>query len=143
MSANAPTPRGSVQQAKTTYISWGDYDFELIGNNTYRPRLTAANKTEVVTNVETYTSLTPKKSKEDMTIRVLYDPELWDELAALKEAGTIKTLETSDGFSHSAMISEMGEVAAEVDGPITEMEVIFSFPTVVSESSTTNSGSNP
>lgn len=137
MSANAPTPKGSVQQANTTYISWGDYDFELVGNNTYRPRLTAANKTQVVTNVETYTSITPKKSKEDMTIRVLYDPELWDELAALKEAGTIKTLETSDGLSLSAMISEMGEVSAEVGGPITEMEVIFSFPTVKTSSTTT------
>lgn len=141
MSANAPTPKGSLQQAKTTYISWGDFDFELIGNNTFRPRLSAANKTEVVTNVETYTSLTPKKSKEDMRIQVLYDPEIWSQLKTLKEAGTIQTLETSDGFEAQAMISEMDEVSADVEGPITDMGVTFAFPTVAQSQSSGNAQS--
>ena len=48
MGASAPTARGYLNQAKTTYISWGNYDFELTGNNVYRPGLSAANETEVV-----------------------------------------------------------------------------------------------
>lgn len=132
MSVTAPTAKASLQQAKTTYISWGDFDFQLVGNNTFRPRLTAANKTEVVTNVKTYTSVTPKDSLEDMTIRVLYDPTIWGQLKTAKEAGTTQKLETSDGFEAQAMISEMGEVSADIDGPITDMEVTFSFPTVAS-----------
>lgn len=130
MSATAPTAKASVQQAKTTYISWGDYDFQLTGNNTFRPGLTAANETEVVTNVKTYKTYSAKDSMENMTIRVLYDATDWAALKALKEAGTVKTLETSDGFSASALIAEMAEVSADIDGPITEMAITFAFPSV-------------
>ena len=42
MSANAPTARGHLQKAKTTYMSWGSFDFELTGSNVYRPGLSAA-----------------------------------------------------------------------------------------------------
>jgi len=128
MSATQPTAKASLQQAKTTYISWGSYDFQLIGNNTFRPGLTAASETEVVTNVKTYLSYTPKDSLQPMTIRVLYDPTVWTNLKAAKEVGTINTLETSDGFSASALISEMAEVSADIDGPITEMAITFAFP---------------
>lgn len=128
MSANAPTPKVSLQQAKTTYISWGSFDFQLVGNNTFRPGLTAADETEVVTNVKTYKSYTPKDSLEPMTIRVLYDPDVWSQLKTAKEAGTINTLETSDGFSHKALITQVEEVSAEINGPITEMAVTFGFP---------------
>ena len=128
MSATAPTPKASLQQAKTTYISWGSFDFQLIGSNTFRPALTAAEETEVVTNVKTYKSYTPKDSIEPMTIRVLYDPTIWTQLRSAKEAGTVNTLETSDGFSASALITEMAEVSADIDGPITEMTVTFAFP---------------
>ena len=128
MSANAPTPKAQLQQAKTTYISWGTYDFQLVGENTYRPGLTAADETEVVTNVLTYKSYTPKDSLEPMTIRVLYDPDVWAALKTLKEAGTVNLLETSDGFSHKAMITQMAEVKAAVNAPITDMDVTFGFP---------------
>ena len=128
MSANAPTPKVSLQQAKTTYISWGSFDFQLVGNNTFRPGLTAADETEVVTNVKTYKSYTPKDSLEPMTIRVLYDPTVWGQLKTAKEAGTVNTLETSDGFSAPAMISEMPEVSADIQEPISEMPITFAFP---------------
>lgn len=128
MSANAPTAKASLQQAKTTYISWGTFDFQLVGNNTFRPGLTAASETEVITNVKTYLSYTPKDSLAPMTIRVLYDPTVWTNLKAAKEAGTVNLLETSDGFSAYAMISEMAEVSADIDAPITEMAVTFAFP---------------
>lgn len=128
MSANAPTARGYLQKAKTTYISWGDYDFELVGNNVYRPGLSAANETEVVSNVKVYKSYTPKDSMETMTLHVIYDPVVWAALRALKEAGEIKTLETSDGFSAPAMISEMPEVSADVSEDISDMPITFAFP---------------
>ncbi len=128
MSANAPTARGHLQQAKTTYISWGDYDFELVGNNTYRPGLTAANETKVTSNAKTYKSYSPETGMEPMKINVIYDPELWAALKALKEAGTIQPLETSDGFSANAMISEMPEVSADVTAPISDLPITFAFP---------------
>ena len=137
MSATAPTPKASVQQAKTTYISWGDYDFQLTGNNTFRPGLTAANKTRVPTNVKAYTDFTPNDSMEDMTIRVLYDPTDWAALKALKEAGTVHTLETSDGFSAPALISEMQEISADIEAPITEMAITFGFPSEEDTTTTT------
>ena len=142
MSATAPTPKASVQQAKTTYISWGDYDFQLVGENTFRPALTPADKTTVKTNVKTYNDYSPNDSMEDMTIRVLYDPTDWAALKALKEAGTINTLETSDGFSAPAMISEMAEVRSDISAPIEGMEITFGFPTQEETSSTTNSQSD-
>jgi len=58
MSASAPTARGTLCQAKTTYISWGSFNFELVGSNTFRPALSAANETEVVSNAKTYKSYT-------------------------------------------------------------------------------------
>lgn len=128
MATGTPTPKTSLAQAKTTYISWNSFDFQLIGNNTFRPALTAANETEVVTNVKTYKSYTPKDSIEPMTIRVLYDPTTWTALRSAKEAGTTATLETSDGFSATALITEMAEVTADIDGPITDMTVTFAFP---------------
>ena len=128
MAATAPTARGHLNQAKTTYISWGDYDFELTGNNVYRPSLPGANETEVISNAKTYKSYTPKDGIDPMTIHVIYDPTTWAALRALKEAGTIKTLETSDGFSAPAMISEMPEVAADVSEPISDMPITFAFP---------------
>ena len=128
MSANAPTARGYLQKAKTTYISWGNFDFELVGNNVYRPGLSAANETEVISNAKTYKSYTPKDSMETMTIHVIYDPTNWAALRALKEAGTINNLETSDGFSAPAMISEMPEVAADVSEDISDMPITFAFP---------------
>ena len=128
MSATAPTARGHLNLAKTTYISWGSYDFELVGNNVFRPGLPAANETEVVSNAKTYKSYTPKDGMEAMKINVIYDPTVWGALKALKEAGTINTLETSDGFSAPAMISEMAEVSADITGPISEMSVTFAFP---------------
>lgn len=128
MPANAPTARGYLQKAKTTYISWGDFDFELTGSNVYRPALSAANETEVVSNAKTYKSYTPKDSMETMTIHVIYDPTTWASLRALKEAGTVQTLETSDGFSAPAMISEMPEVAADVSEDISDMPITFAFP---------------
>lgn len=128
MSANAPTPRGSLQSAKTTYISWGDYDFELTGNNVYRPSLPAANETEVISNVRTYKNYTPKDGMEPMKINVIYDPVIWAALKALKEAGTKQLLETSDGFSAMALISAMDEVAADVSEPISDMSITFGFP---------------
>ena len=129
MSANAPTARGHLQKAKTTYISWGDFDFELVGNNTFRPALPAANETEVVSNAKTYKSYTPKDGMEKMPIRVIYDPTTWAALRALKEAGTVQTLETSDGFSAPAMISEMAEVSADIQEDISDMPLTFAFPT--------------
>ena len=128
MSASAPTARGYVNLAKTTYISWGDFDFELTGNNVFRPSLPAANETEVISNAKTYKSYTPKDTMEPMTIHVIYDPTTWASLKALKEAGTIHTLETSDGFSASAMISEMQEVSADISEPISDMAITFAFP---------------
>ena len=128
MSASAPTARGHLNLAKTTYISWGSYDFELTGNNVYRPGLSAANETEVVSNVKTYKSYTPKDGMENMTIHVIYDPTRWAALRAEKEAGTINTLETSDGFSAPALISEMPEVSADVNEPISDMPITFAFP---------------
>jgi len=128
MPATAPSAKASLQLAKTTYISWGSFDFQLVGNNTFRPGLAAADETEVVTNVKTYLSYTPKDSISPMTIRVLYDPTIWAQLKTAKEAGTINTLETSDGFSASALISEMAEVSADIGAPITEMAVTFAFP---------------
>lgn len=128
MSASAPTARGHLNLAKTTYISWGDYDFELVGSNTYRPGLAAANETEVVSNAKTYKSYTPKDGIEPMTIHVIYDPTTWAALKTLKENGTIKTLETSDGFSAQAMISEMPEVSADVQEAISDMPITFAFP---------------
>lgn len=128
MSASAPTARGHLNLAKTTYISWGDYDFELVGSNTYRPSLPGANETEVISNAKTYKSYTPKDGMEPMTINVIYDPTVWDALRALKEAGTVYTLETSDGFSAPAIISEMAEVSADVTEPISEMPITFAFP---------------
>lgn len=128
MSASAPTARGHLNLAKSTYISWGDYDFELTGNNVYRPALPAANETEVVSNVKTYKSYTPKDGMEPMTIHIIYDPDTWAALRALKEAGTINTLETSDGFSAPAMISEMPEVAADISEPISDLPITFAFP---------------
>ena len=128
MGASAPTARGYLNQAKTTYISWGNYDFELTGNNVYRPGLSAANETEVVSNAKTYKSYTPKDGMEPMTIHIIYDPVTWGELRALKEAGTVKTLETSDGFSASALISEMPEVSADVSEAISDLPITFAFP---------------
>lgn len=128
MSASAPTARGHLNLAKTTYISWGSYDFELVGNNVFRPSLPAANETEVVSNAKTYKSYTPKDTMEPMTIRIIYDPTTWAALKALKEAGTVDTLDTSDGFSAPAMISEMQEVSADIQEPITEMPITFAFP---------------
>ncbi len=128
MSASAPTARGYLNPAKTTYISWGDYDFELTGSNVFRPALPAANETEVVSNAKTYKSYTPKDGMEPMTIHIIYDPVTWAALKALKEAGTIQTLETSDGFSAPALISEMPEVAADVSEPITDLPITFAFP---------------
>lgn len=128
MAASAPTARGHLNLAKTTYISWGDYDFELTGSNVYRPGLAAANETEVVSNAKTYKSYTPKDGMEPMTIHIIYDPTTWAALKALKEAGTIKTLETSDGFSAPAMISEMPEVTADVSEPISDLPITFAFP---------------
>ena len=126
--ATAPTARGTLQLAKTTYISWGTYNFELTGSNVYRPALPGANETEVISNVKTYKSYTPKDGLEPMTIHVIYDPTTWAALRALKEAGTIQTLETSDGFSAPALISEMPEVSANVDEPISDMPITFAFP---------------
>ena len=128
MSANAPTARGHLNLAKTTYISWGSYDFELTGNNVYRPALPAANETEVISNAKTYKSYTPKDGLEPMTIHIIYDPTTWAGLRAAKEAGTINTLETSDGFSAPALISEMPEVTADVSEPITDLPITFAFP---------------
>ena len=128
MSANAPTARGNLQLAKSTYISWGDYDFELTGSNVYRPALPAANETEVISNAKTYKSYTPKDGMEPMTIHIIYDPTTWAALKALKEAGTVQPLETSDGFSAPAMISEMPEVAADVSEPISDLPITFAFP---------------
>ena len=128
MSANAPTARGHLNLAKTTYISWGSYDFELTGNNVFRPALTAANETEVISNAMTYKSYTPKDTMEPMTIHIIYDPTTWAALKALKEAGTINMLETSDGFSAPALISEMPEVAADLREPITDLPITFAFP---------------
>lgn len=128
MPANAPTARGYLQKAKTTYISWGDFDFELTGNNVYRPGLSAANETEVVSNSKTYKSYTPNDSMEKMPIHVIYDPTIWASLRALKEAGTVQLLETSDGFSAPAMISEMPEVSADIKEPISDMPITFAFP---------------
>lgn len=130
MSATAPTPKGTLQQSKTTYISWGDFDFELVGNNTFRPRLKSARKTEVESNVKTYTSATPKDGYEDMKINVLYDPTIWEQLKTAKEAGTVQKLETSDGFEAQAMIFDMDEVTSDIPEPITDMGVTFTFPTV-------------
>ena len=130
MSATAPsTPKAQLELAKTTYISWGSYDFQLTGNNTFRPSLSAANETEVISNVKTDKSYTPKDGLEPMTITVIYDPTIWAALKALKEAGTIYTLETSDGFSAPALISEMPEVSADITEPISEMQITFAFPT--------------
>ena len=128
MPATAPVARGSLNLAKTTYISWGEFDFELVGNNVFRPALSKANVTEVVTNAKTYKSITPKDGLEDMTIHVVYDPETWSELRTLKEIGTIQKLETSDGFSEDAMISEMPEISADIAEPISDMPITFSFP---------------
>ena len=128
MSASQPTAKASLQQAKTTYISWGSFDFQLVGNNTFRPGLSPANETEVETNVKTYLSYTPKDSLAPMRINVLYDPDIWSQLKALKEAGTAYTLETSDGFSAKALISEIAEVSADIGAPITDMPVTFAFP---------------
>lgn len=137
MAATEPTPRGHLNLAKTTYISWGDYDFELTGSNVYRPALSSANETEVISNAMTYKSYTPKDGLEPMTIHVIYDPTTWAALRALKEAGTIQTLETSDGFSAPALISEMPEVSADVNEPISDMPITFAFP---AESEVSNSG---
>jgi|GEM_PF-4385622 len=128
MSASAPTARGHLQMAKTTYISWGSYDFELVGSNVFRPTLPAANETEVVSNAKTYKSYTPKDGLDPITIHVIYDPTTWAALRTLKENGTIQLFETSDGFSAQAMISEMGEVAADVQEPISDMPITFAFP---------------
>ena len=128
MSASEPTARGHLNQAKTTYISWGDFDFELTGNNVYRPGLPAAKETEVVSNAKTYKSYTPKTGMEPMKLNVIYDPTTWAALKALKEAGTIQMLETSDGFSAPAMISEMPEVSADVSDPISDLPITFAFP---------------
>lgn len=128
MSANAPTARGYLQKAKTTYISWGEFDFELTGSNVYRPGLSAANETEVVSNAKTYKSYTPKDSMEPMQIHIIYDPTTWASLRALKEAGTVQKLETSDGFSADAMISEMPEVSADVSEDISDLPITFAFP---------------
>lgn len=128
MSVTAPTAKSTLQQAKTTYISWGSFNFQLVGSNTFRPSLPAANETEVISNVKTYKSYTPKDSMEPMTIHVIYDPTVWSQLKAAKEAGTISMLETSDGFSANAMISEMGEVSADINEPISDMPITFAFP---------------
>ena len=136
--AEAPTARGRLQLAKTTYISWGSFDFELTGSNAYRPALSAANETEVISNAKTYKSYTAKDGLEPMTIHVIYDPGTWAALRALKEAGTIQTLETSDGFSEPALISEMPEVSADVSDPISDMPITFAFPP---ESEVSNGGS--
>lgn len=128
MSATKPTPKASLQSAKTTYISWGSFDFQLVGSNTFRPALSAANETEVVSNVKTYKSYTPKDSLEPMTLHIIYDPTTWASLRAAKEAGTVQLLETSDGFSAPAMISEMPEVSADVQEDISDMPVTFAFP---------------
>ncbi len=128
MGAKAPTARGYLNPAKTTYISWGDYDFELTGNNVYRPGLPAAKETEVISNAKTYKSYTPTTGMDPLKINIIYDPTIWAALKALKEAGTVHPLETSDGFSAPAMISEMPEVSADVSEPISDLPITFAFP---------------
>ncbi len=128
MAAEKPTPKATLQKAKETYVSWGEYHFQLLGSPTFRPALTEATEKEVVTNVKTYKSYTPKDSLEPMTITVLYDPVLWDELRVKKEAGEVNLMEVSDGFTENALISGMAEVAAEIDGDITNMQITFGFP---------------
>lgn len=127
MPVTKPTADASLAQAKTTYIGWGEFNFQLVGNNTFRPQLTEASSTEVITNVKTYKSYSPKDTLEPMTIRVKYNAEIWDKLRVAKEAGTIQKLETSDGFSENAMITNLGEVSADIDGPISELPVTFGF----------------
>lgn len=63
-----------------------------------------------------------------MTIHVIYDPDTWSALRTLKENGTVQTLETSDGFSAAALISEMAEVSADISEPISDMPITFAFP---------------
>lgn len=133
MAAEKPTPKGSLQEGKTTYMSWGSFDFELVGNQTFRPTLAAAKESKVVSNVKTYRSYSPDDSYEPMTIRVIYDPETWDALKEEKNNGTVQPLETSDGFNEPAMITQMGEVTGSVEDPITEMPITFGFPSVAEE----------
>lgn len=128
MAVDAPTPKAALEEAKKNYMKWGSFLFQLLGSNTFRPALTAATETEVVTIVKTYKSYTPKDSLEPMAINVLYDPATWDLLRAAKEAGTKQLLETSDGFAEIAIISEMGSVDGDIDGPITDMPITFAFP---------------
>ena len=65
---------------------------------------------------------------EPMTIHIIYDPTTWASLRVLKEAGTVQNLETSDGFSADAMISEMPEVSADVSEDISDLPITFAFP---------------
>ncbi len=127
MSATAPTPQAAPPLAKSTYISWGEFDLQLMKSAVYRPGLSENKKTQTVTNVKTYNTTTPNSDLEPVTLSVLYSTTLWAAFRAKKESGESSLWETSDGFAAMAHISKMEEISADIEGPIEEMKITWEF----------------
>lgn len=122
-----PTPVAAPSKAKDRRFKWGEFLFQTSSTVPIRPATTASETTEIETNVKTYRSSTPKDTYEDMTLNVIYNADIWDDLDAARKAGTVNTFETDDGFSHKAMISQLGEVSADINGAYDALPITFSF----------------